>query len=141
MGPAGGFAGGVPAGFASGFAGGAPAGGLAGGTLDSRGELSEQRTARQWDFPYGWAPHQMLVWRGLLIAYRQEDLRDRLLAFGVVLIIALGAMLNLAVIMGVVPTKGVAMPFLSYGGSSMVSNFLLLGILAALSERSGNHDE
>lgn len=40
-------------------------GGLAGGTLESRGELSELRSARQWDFPYGWAPHQMLVWRGL----------------------------------------------------------------------------
>ncbi len=71
----------------------------------------------------------MLVWRGLLIAYRQEDLRDRLLAFGVVLIIALGAMLNLAVIMGVVPTKGVAMPFLSYGGSSMVCTLAAVGLL------------
>ena len=71
----------------------------------------------------------MLVWRGLLIAYRQEDLRDRLLAFGLVLIIALGAMLNLAVIMGVVPTKGVAMPFLSYGGSSMVCTLAAMGFL------------
>ena len=71
----------------------------------------------------------MLVWRGLLIAYRQEDLRDRLLAFGVVLIVALGAMLNLAVIMGVVPTKGVAMPFLSYGGSSLVCTLAAMGLL------------
>ena len=71
----------------------------------------------------------MLVWRGLLIAYRQDDLRDRLLAFGAVLIIALGAMLNLAVIMGVVPTKGVAMPFLSYGGSSMVCTLAAVGLL------------
>lgn len=41
------------------------AGGLAGGSLESRGELGPNRTARQWDYPYGWAPHQMLVWRGL----------------------------------------------------------------------------
>ncbi|MFN8609118.1 MAG: trehalase family glycosidase [Vulcanimicrobiota bacterium] len=40
-------------------------GGLAGGSLDSRGPLGPLRTARQWDYPYGWAPHQMLVWQGL----------------------------------------------------------------------------
>lgn len=40
-------------------------GGLAAGTLQSRGELGPRRTARQWDYPYGWAPHQMLVWKGL----------------------------------------------------------------------------
>lgn len=42
------------------------AGGLVSGTSASRGELHPHRTARQWDFPYGWAPHQMLVWQGLL---------------------------------------------------------------------------
>lgn len=41
------------------------AGGVASGTEASRGPLSETRTARQWDFPYGWAPHQMLLWEGL----------------------------------------------------------------------------
>lgn len=40
-------------------------GGLAGGTEASRGEVDSRRTARQWDYPYGWAPHQMLVWKGL----------------------------------------------------------------------------
>ncbi|MFO7891669.1 MAG: trehalase family glycosidase [bacterium] len=40
-------------------------GGLAGSSPASRGELSPQRPARQWDWPYGWAPHQMLAWRGL----------------------------------------------------------------------------
>lgn len=56
------------------------AGGLAAGTLESRGELSPLRTARQWDYPYGWAPHQMLVWKGLeSYGYRQDASR---LAFG-----------------------------------------------------------
>lgn len=41
------------------------AGGLAGGSLESRGEVGPLRTPRQWDYPYGWAPHQMLVWKGL----------------------------------------------------------------------------
>lgn len=40
-------------------------GGLAGGTEASRGPVSETRPPRQWDYPYGWAPHQMLVWEGL----------------------------------------------------------------------------
>jgi alpha,alpha-trehalase len=40
-------------------------GGLAGGSLRSRGELSDTRPARQWDYPYGWAPHQMMAWEGL----------------------------------------------------------------------------
>lgn len=40
-------------------------GGLAGSSLLSRGPLSEQRPPRQWDYPYGWAPHQMMAWEGL----------------------------------------------------------------------------
>ena len=41
-------------------------GGLAGCTKESRGEINENRPARQWDYPNGWAPHQMMVWKGLL---------------------------------------------------------------------------
>ncbi len=40
-------------------------GGLAGSSCVSRGEITPQRPSRQWDWPYGWAPHQMLAWRGL----------------------------------------------------------------------------
>ena len=40
-------------------------GGLAGSSLLSRGPLSDQRPPRQWDYPYGWAPHQMMAWEGL----------------------------------------------------------------------------
>ena len=41
-------------------------GGIAGSTKLSRGEISKERPARQWDYPNGWAPHQMLIWQGLL---------------------------------------------------------------------------
>ncbi|MCB0744751.1 MAG: trehalase, partial [Ignavibacteriae bacterium] len=41
-------------------------GGIAGCTEASRGEISEDRPARQWDYPNGWAPHQMMIWKGLL---------------------------------------------------------------------------
>ncbi len=41
-------------------------GGIAGCDKKSRGEISEERPARQWDYPNGWAPHQMMAWRGLI---------------------------------------------------------------------------
>lgn len=59
----------------------------------------------------------------------QKELRDKLTAFGLTLIIALGATLNLAVIMGMVPPKGVAMPLLSYGGSSMIASLICIGLI------------
>ncbi len=41
-------------------------GGIAASTEESRGEISDDRPARQWDYPNGWAPHQMMIWKGLL---------------------------------------------------------------------------
>ncbi|MFL1012634.1 trehalase family glycosidase [Flavisericum labens] len=41
-------------------------GGIAGSTEESRGEISESRPHRQWDYPNGWAPHQMMIWKGLV---------------------------------------------------------------------------
>ncbi|SDB63185.1 alpha,alpha-trehalase [Flavobacteriaceae bacterium MAR_2010_188] len=40
-------------------------GGIAGSTEDSRGPINEERPARQWDYPNGWAPHQIMIWKGL----------------------------------------------------------------------------
>jgi len=40
-------------------------GGIAGSTKTSRGDISENRPQRQWDYPNGWAPHQMMIWKGL----------------------------------------------------------------------------
>ncbi|WGH76098.1 trehalase family glycosidase [Tenacibaculum tangerinum] len=48
-------------------------GGIAGSTEESRGEISDERPQRQWDYPNGWAPHQMMIWKGLLnYGYHQE---------------------------------------------------------------------
>ena len=70
----------------------------------------------------------------------QKDLRDKLMAFGLTLIIVLGTTLNLAVIMGMVPPKGVAMPFLSYGGSSLIASMICMGLLLNYS-RTVNYSE
>ncbi len=73
------------------------------------------------------------LWRAFRVAITQEDLQDRFTAFGITCIIALGMILNLAVVLGTVPPKGVAMPFISYGGSSLTVSFLCAGILLNLS--------
>lgn len=75
----------------------------------------------------------LLLWRGFKIALAQEDLQDRFTAYGLTLILALGFFLNLAVVMGTVPPKGVPMPFVSYGGSSLMVSCLCAGILLNLS--------
>jgi cell division protein FtsW len=77
----------------------------------------------------------ILLWRAFRIALSQDDLRDRFTAYGMALVLGLGFMLNLAVVLGCVPPKGVAMPFLSYGGSSLVACFLCVGVLLNLSRR------
>ncbi len=75
----------------------------------------------------------ILLWRSFRVALAQDDLRDRFTAYGMALVLGLGFILNLAVVLGCVPPKGVAMPFLSYGGSNLLSCFLCVGILLNLS--------
>ena len=72
-------------------------------------------------------------WRCMLVVMRQMGLRERLMAFSVMLILAISCLLNLAVVMGVVPPKGVPMPFISYGGSSLLASLICVGILLNLS--------
>jgi cell division protein FtsW len=74
-----------------------------------------------------------LVWRGFKIALAQDDLQDRFTAYGLTIMLALGFSLNLAVVMGTVPPKGVPMPFVSYGGSSLIISCICIGILLNLS--------
>lgn len=71
----------------------------------------------------------ILFWRGLRIALRQPDLRGRLTAFGLTLVLCIPMVLNMAVISGSVPSKGVPMPFFSYGGTSLIASLICVGIL------------
>jgi len=74
-----------------------------------------------------------LLLRAFRVAFMQEDLMDRFTAFGMGVILALGFCLNLAVVLGTVPPKGVPMPFISYGGSSLIASFICVGVLLNLS--------
>lgn len=71
----------------------------------------------------------LLFWRCYRIIMRQTELRDRLTAFGLTVILAMGAVMNLAVVMGVAPPKGVPMPLMSYGGSNLMATMLCVGLL------------
>ncbi len=63
------------------------------------------------------------------IIMNQTDLRDKLSAFGITAVLSLGTLFNLAVVLGMAPPKGVAMPFLSYGGSSLLASMICVGLL------------
>lgn len=75
--------------------------------------------------------------RGWRVAARHPDGFASLLAFGLTLVVVLGAVVNVAVVMGLLPTKGLALPFLSYGGSALTGALLQIGIVAALSRMTG----
>ncbi|VAW36035.1 Cell division protein FtsW [hydrothermal vent metagenome] len=66
---------------------------------------------------------------GLMVALRAKDLFGTYLALGLTLLITLQAMINMAVVMGVLPSKGLPLPLISYGGSSLVMSLVAVGII------------
>jgi cell division protein FtsW len=78
----------------------------------------------------------LLMWRGLIIANRAPDGLGKLLAAGLSLWIAMEAFINMAVIVGLVPFAGNALPFISAGGSNLVVSLAAIGILMNISRLS-----
>jgi cell division protein FtsW len=66
---------------------------------------------------------------GMRIAFNARDDFGRFVAFGITLMITIQALINFAVVTGCVPTKGLALPFISYGGSSLLISGVMVGIL------------
>jgi len=77
----------------------------------------------------------ILVVRGFLISVRAPDLFGTLLAGGLTVVIALETFINMACVMGLMPTKGLALPFLSYGGTSLIMSMISIGIILNISSR------
>ena len=88
--------------------------------------------------------YALLVWRGFAIARRAPDMLGTLLATGLVCWIGLEASINMAVIVGLLPFAGNALPFVSAGGSNLVATLSAIGIIMNISRQRGeavNEDE
>ncbi len=78
----------------------------------------------------------VLLWRGVWIALRAPDRFGFYLATGITAMIVCQAMMNLGVVLALLPTKGMPLPFISYGGTSMVTCLTASGILLNVSQRA-----
>ena len=77
----------------------------------------------------------LLVWRGLVVAKHAPDRFGTYLATGISALFGLQALVNMAVVLEVIPAKGITLPFLSYGGSSLLASLVGVGILLSISRR------
>jgi cell division protein FtsW len=76
----------------------------------------------------------VIAWRGLRIAMRAEDTFGSFVALGLTTMIAAQAMVNISVVLGLMPTKGIPLPLVSFGGSSLLINLLGMGVLLNISQ-------
>ncbi|HEV2421321.1 MAG TPA: putative lipid II flippase FtsW [Candidatus Acidoferrales bacterium] len=76
------------------------------------------------------------AWRGFRAAFRAPDVFGRLLAVGITTLVVGQALVNLSVVLGLMPTKGIPLPFISYGGSSLVVMLLATGVLLSISQHA-----
>jgi len=74
---------------------------------------------------------------GVVISMRAAERSGMLLGFGLTLLLALQAMINLGVVSGALPTKGMPAPFLSYGGSNLIMCFMAVGLLMSIAMDAG----
>jgi len=77
----------------------------------------------------------LIAWRGVAIARRAPDRFGALIALGATTILTLQALCHMGVVCGILPTKGLPLPFVSSGGSSLISSFALVGLLLNVSLR------
>jgi len=78
----------------------------------------------------------VVLWRGIRIALLAHERFSRMLALGITFLICIQAFINMAVVTGLLPTKGIALPLVSYGGSSLVFTMGALGVLLNISKET-----
>lgn len=83
------------------------------------------------------ALYSALIWRGLVIARRAPDMLGTLLASGITFWVGIEALINMAVMVGLMPFAGNALPFISAGGSNLVATLCAMGIMLNISRQSG----
>ncbi|MFT4079893.1 FtsW/RodA/SpoVE family cell cycle protein [Rhodomicrobium sp.] len=82
------------------------------------------------------AIYAFIVWKALTAAFRESDVFIRLAAAGLVMLFGFQALVNMAVNLNLIPAKGVTLPFVSYGRSSLLATAVTLGMIVALTRRS-----
>lgn len=78
----------------------------------------------------------LILWRGLRLARSTSDLFGRYLVVGVTTMLVVQAFLNMSVVLDMAPTKGIPLPMISYGGSSLLSTLICLGMMLSVSEQT-----
>jgi cell division protein FtsW len=82
----------------------------------------------------------VIAWRGMRTSMRAPDRFGAFLALGLTTMIAFQAFFNVSVVLGLLPPKGIPLPFVSYGGSSLLINLLGMGILLNISQHTSSSD-
>ena len=78
----------------------------------------------------------VFIWRGIIIAMKAPDMFGSLLATGFTSLIGLQAIINIAVVTSSIPVTGMALPFFSYGGTSLIILLCAVGVLLNISRQS-----
>jgi cell division protein FtsW len=78
----------------------------------------------------------IFLWRGIRTALRTDDMFGRLLAVGITSMIVVQAFINMSVVLDLMPTKGIPLPFVSYGGSSLFFALACVGVLLNISKQA-----
>jgi len=78
----------------------------------------------------------IFLWRGTRVALRTQDNFGRFLAVGITSMIVLQAFINISVVLGLMPTKGIPLPFVSYGGSSLFVTLACVGVLLNITKQA-----
>jgi cell division protein FtsW len=78
----------------------------------------------------------VITWRGLRVALRAPDTFGAFVALGLTTMVAVQAFINMSVVLGLMPTKGIPLPFVSAGGSSLLINLLGMGVLLNVSQHA-----
>jgi cell division protein FtsW len=76
----------------------------------------------------------VIAWRGLRIALRTEDAFGGFVALGLTAMICIQALINMSVVLSLMPTKGIPLPLLSSGGSSLLASLIAVGVLLNISQ-------
>ena len=78
----------------------------------------------------------IFLWRGIRTALRTRDTFGRFLAIGITSMVVLQAFINISVVLGLMPTKGIPLPFISYGGSSLFITLACVGVLLNVTKQA-----